>query len=303
MKKKTVIIISIMSWIFCLWSGNLWGAPQEISRERINQVMERYDYANWEAGDGKVTPGVKISETVLQKFGSKRMKRAWKKDIYSTGKVGGTPYSYSIIRKYWKSEDKNSFLDVTMVVSPTPEAAKKYLILRYAGSQVGPDLVRPAGRDIGIGLGSVCFVSRTKELGSLSSIDFIRNNVVIMIRAEGSFRMELEAMAREVDALLLRESHADNYSQLKRIPTITRFSCERITINLGETVPLHLEVNNTKQRELRYSWKISGGGVEKDRNGNFFYYGGEAGKHTVTVTVLNEVGLQHSRSIEIEVLR
>lgn len=303
MKKKTVIIINIISWIFCLWIGNLWGAPQEIPREKIKRIMERYDYANWKTGSGKVIPGVKISENVLQKFGSTMMKRAWKKDIYSTGKVDGTPHSYSIIRKYWKSEDKNSFLDVTMVVAPTPEAARKYLILRYAGSQVGPNLVRPAGRDIGIDLGSVCFVTRTKELGSLSSIDFIRNNVVIMIRAEGSFRMELEAVAREVDALLMQEPYADNYSQLKQIPSITRFSSERITIKLGETVPLHLEVNNPKQRELRYFWKISGGGIEKDRKGNFFYYGGEAGKHTVTVTVINDMGLQHSKSIEIEVLR
>jgi hypothetical protein len=302
MKKETAIIINIMFWIFCFGSGNLWGVSQEIPREKIEQVMEKYGYDNWEVGDGKVTPGVKISENVLQKFARTTMKSAWKKDIYNTGKVRGTPHSYSFIRKYWKSEDKNSFLDVTMVVSPTPEAAKKYLILRYAGSQMGPNLIRPAGRDIGIDLGSVCFVTRTKELGSLSSIDFIRNNVVIMIRAEGSFRTELETMARELDALLMQEPHADNYSQLKQIPTITRFSCERITIKLGDTIPLHLEVKNPKQRELRYIWKISGGGVE-DHKGNFFYYGGEAGKHTVTVTVLDDEGLQHSKSIEIEVMR
>jgi hypothetical protein len=301
MKKKIVIIINVMFWVFCLWSGNVMGMSREIPGEKIKQVMERYDYANWETGSGKVIPGVKISEKVLQKLNNIKMERAWKKDISSIGKVEGIPYS--IIRKYWKSEDKNSLLDVTMVVAPTSEAARKFLIMRYAASQIGPSLVKPAGRDFGIDIGKTCFVTRTGEMSNLSSIDFIRDNVVIMIKAEGSFRTELEAMARELDESLLQDPHADNYSQLKQIPTITRFSCERITINLGETVPLHLEVNNPRQRELRYFWKISGGGVEKDRNGNFFYYGGEAGKHTVTVTVLNDVGLQHSKSIEIEVLR
>jgi len=265
--------------------------------------MERYDYANWEAGSGKVIPGVKISENVLQKFDSTTMKRAWKKDIYSMGKVEGTPNSYSIIRKYWKSEDKNSLLDITMVVAPTPEAARKYLILRYAGSQLGANLVKPAGRNLGIDIGKTCFVTRSGEAGNLSSIDFIRDNVVIMIKAEGSFRTELEPMARELDDRLLQESPADNYSQLKETPTITRFSCERITIKPGESVPLHLKISNPKQRELRYFWHMSGGGVEEDRNGNFFYYGGEEGKHTITVTVLNDVGLHYSTSLEIEVTR
>jgi hypothetical protein len=310
MKKKTVIIISIMSWIFCLWSGNLLGtagtagtagAPQEISREKIKQVMERYDYINWDAGNGKVIPGVKISENILQKFNNIKMKRAWKKDISSMGKVEGIPYS--IIRKYWKSEDNNSLLDVTMVVAPTSEAARKFLIMRYAASQIGPSLVKPAGRDLGIDIGKTCFVTGTGEMGNLSSIDFIRDNVVIMMKAEGSFRSKLEPMARELDERLLQEPPADNFSQLKETPIITRFSCERITIKPGESVPLHLEVNNPKQRELRYSWNMSGGGVEKDGNGNFFYYGGEEGKHTITVTVLNDVGLHYSRTLEIEVTR
>jgi hypothetical protein len=48
---------------------------------------------------------------------------------------------------------------------------------------------------------------------------------------------------------------------------------------------------------------MSGGGVETDLTGNFVYYGGDEGKHTIRVTVLNDFGLHFSRSLEIEVVK
>ncbi|NIM82552.1 MAG: hypothetical protein GTO20_27525, partial [Candidatus Aminicenantes bacterium] len=60
-------------------------------------------------------------------------------------------------------------------------------------------------------------------------------------------------------------------------------------------------IKNPQNMELRHFWEISGGTVEEDSQGDFFYYGTKVGKHKITLTVVNELGLCDAKSIEIEV--
>lgn len=108
-------------------------------------------------------------------------------------------------------------------------------------------------------------------------------------------------MAKKLDELLLKKKPVKYYSNLKEIPKITRFSCKKKRIKWGESASLSLEVKNPENKKLRFRWRMSGGGIEKDCNGNYVYYGGETGKQTITVTVINDAGLHDSKSLEIEV--
>lgn len=296
---KSILCTLLGAMIVCavLFLGNAMGQSLEAFRERIERVKEKYDFDNWGPETGKVISGVAISEKIFPPLS--QMRKVWREDSYSVKNV--QEVTYTEIRKWWRLE--NDQFEVTMVVGPTFEAAKEYLILGYAYTQREPPLIKPPGREFGLNVGNVCFVTVEEEGEAFSSIDFIRHNVLFMMKAEGAVQKDLRAMAETLDALLLKKKPVGKYEQLPDLPTIKTFSLEKAKINLGEEVLLSLEVNNPQQRELRYFWTMTGGGVEKDLLENFVYYGGDEGKQHITVTVVNDIGLHDSKSADIEVVK
>lgn len=93
------------------------------------------------------------------------------------------------------------------------------------------------------------------------------------------------------------------YKHLADVLSIKMFSSEKAKIKFGESTVLTVKVNNPGKRELYYFWTMTGGGVEKDLLENFVYYGTEAGKQHITVTVINDIGLYDTESIDIEVVK
>lgn len=295
--KKLFSILYILLIPTILFVNNSLGQTEETIRRRIELVKEKYDFANWGPETGKVISGVAISEKVLPQLNS--MKKVWREDNYSV--EIDQEIRYAVIRKWWQMEDDQ--FDISMVVGPSFEAAKEYLISRYIETQREPPLVKPSGREFGLNLGNVCFVTVEEEDEAFSSIDFIRHNVLFMMRAEGNVRMSLRNMAETLDALLLKKTPVGSYDKLPDLPTIKTFFPEKAKINLGEETLLTLEIINPQQKELRYFWTMSGGGVDKDLLENFVYYGAEVGKQHIIVTVVNEIGLLDSKSVDIEVVK
>lgn len=296
MKRKVPTILLLLSAVLLL-TTEVATQPENYFAKRVEQLKKLYDFENWEPETGKVISGLVISRKVIPALGN--LRKVWKTDSYRIDRARkGT---YVSIRKWWRLEDEQ--FDVTMVVGPTFQAAKEYLISTYANTQREPPLVKTPGRKFGLKIGNVCFVTAEREGEAFSSIDFIRHNVLIMIRAEGNVRMKLKAMAETIDALLLKQKPAKKYEQLQDRPTIRAFSAEKNKIKFSENTSLKIEVRNPRDRELRYLWTITGGGVKKNLVGDFIYQGGEKGKHRVTVTVVNDIGLYDSRSVDVEVVQ
>ena len=189
-----------------------------------------------------------------------------------------------------------------MVVGRTLEAAKQYLILHYANTHRNPPLIKRPGKEFGLCIGTGCFVTPTAQKGSFSTIDFIRRNVIIMLEAKGQLTVNLKEIAKRLDQMLQHNETKKCFDELSAIPRITEFSCPGTRINLGDTIPLKLEVRKSGYSKLLHYWKMTGGGVERDRGGMFMYYGGELGKQTIMVTTMNELGLyDKSKPLEITV--
>jgi hypothetical protein len=296
-KTNSFILICAVLTFSTLFAESILGQPAEVFRERTKLVKEKYDFANWEKETGKVISGVAISEEVFPQLRS--LRKVWPKDNYSLEKVQET--TYTRIRQWWRSEQDE--FEVTMVVGPTLEATKQYLILRYAVTQREPPLIKPAGRRFGLNIGNICFVTTEKGGEEFTTIDFIRYNILFMMRAEGVLRKQLRLIAEGLDALMLKKKMFAKYEDLPDLPTVKTFSAEKTEIKLGEDVPLILKVNNPQQRDLRYFWMMTGGGVEKDLPERFVYHGGEKGKQHVTVTVVNDLGLYSSKSLDIKVVQ
>jgi hypothetical protein len=261
---------------------------------QLQLVKVKYKFGDWPQKTGEVISGVNVSTDILSKLcmlGNVRKEKKW--DRYSIEKIGKN--IHTVIRKRWESKD--SYFDVTMVVCPSFEAARKYLIYRYAASPY-----KPPGRIFmkDIDIGDICLGIRKEKY--FLSIDFIRHNVIFMMQAKGDFVKKLECIARKLDELLLDQKTVKKYSRLKQIPCIASFSCKKRKIKPGESVPLRLKIKNPQKRGLHYFWSMSGGGIEKDFKENFVYYGSEVGIQKITLTVINDIGLYDSRSLVIEVL-
>jgi hypothetical protein len=287
------VVLAITTILF----GKALGQHDQVVQERINLVKEKYDFANWEKETGKVISGVAVSKEIFPQLRS--IRKVWPNDNYSLEKIQEA--TYTRIRQWWRS--KRDEFEVTMFVGPTFEAAKQYLIKQYVETQRESPLIKPAGRRLGLTIGNICFVTTEKEGADFATIDFIRHNVLFMMRAEGVLRKQLRSIAERLDGLMLKKKTFAKYEDLSDLPTIKTFSPEKKEIKLGEDVPLILKVNNPKKKELRYFWTMTGGGVEKDLPERFVYHGGEKGKQHITVTVVNDLGLNNSKSLDIEVVQ
>lgn len=297
--KKNLCTLFCVSFIFSTFFYNtVFGQPERVFQEQLRLVKEKYNFANWGIDTGKVISGMPITAQILPQLSE--MDKVWRKDNYSVQNI--QKITYVKIRKLWRSE--NGEFEATMVLGSTFEAVKQYLIMRYAETQREPPLIKPAGRKFDLKIGNVSFVTAIDRRGeAFSSIDFIRHNVLIMVRAEGDVRKELKAMAETLDTFLLEKKPVAKYKQLPDLPTIKTFSLEKSKIKLRESVMLTVEVNNPGKRELHYFWTMTGGGVEKDLLENFVYYGTEAGIQHITVTVVNDIGLYGTESVDIEVVK
>jgi hypothetical protein len=274
------------------------GQTEDEIRKRTKIVKEQINFANWGSETGKIISGVAITEKILPLLGT--LRKVWKEDNYDIEK--SQDITYIKIRKWWHLE-KEQF-EVTMVVCPSFEDAKDYLIKYYIETQREPPLIKSYGREYGLKIGNISFVTTGDSLvESFSSIDFIRHNIIIMMRAEGNIQMELKNMAEALDILLLKKKPVEKFEQLPELPKIKSLSPEKSKINLGDNIALKLEIDNPEDRELHYFWTMTGGGVKKSYLENFEYQGGEEGKQEITVIVVNDIGLYDSKSITIEVVK
>jgi hypothetical protein len=279
---------------FCFTAGLFWGESKSlilIQKQLKEEIKARYKYEAWKHKIKGVIQGVAISRETLEEL--KFMLKVWKKDDYRILTMKGVPNPMVRIRKCW-AENKDQ-LEVTMVVGHTFDEMKTYLFSQLLGPQNALRMVRKSDYDSEIG--DFCFMIPGEEGGTFSIIDFIRNNVVIMMRASGCLQIKLKDMAKKLDCLLIENGTVPSYSCLKEIPHVT-LSQNQEPIKLGMSMFLMIP-----DKKLRYFWKLTGGGVEKDSEGNFVYYAGELGKQTITVTAVNEHGLQYSDTIEIDVKR
>ena len=296
--KKRLCILTAIGLILALHSsGYAIERSGELSPESLSRLKDLYDFKNWGSETGMVISGVEISEKILPQLTD--MKQVWQHHEYSVRRLQSI--SFAQIRQWWRSE--NSRLFITMIVGPSFEAAKEYLISEYAVTSMVPPPIRPRGRQHGLQIGHICFtMAGEKGNGGFSAVDFIRHNVIFLMRAEGDVQTDLRAMAELLDALLREKAIVENYAEHPDLPRITAFSPEKAEIRLGEKVLLNLEMYDSEQRKLHYEWKVTGGGVEKNLQDRFEYYGGEEGAQHITVTVVNELGLIESASTDIVVV-
>ena len=257
--------------------------------------FEKDSYSEFQKGTATLIPGINIDSKILEGVvpGIKKMKKAWDRDIYSIEKIEDN--TFSIIRKCWESGPDQLY--ITMVVGTGIDAVKEYFGLNNAELSSQPNSIEK------LNIGDVCSgFKENRDDRFFSGIDFIRNNVLIMMIAEGSIKEKLPAAAVEIDKHLLaiKRKKMLTESLTEEKINIIDFHSKKYRIDQGESVRLYLEL--VKPEEVYHLWELSGGGIEKDGD-NFVYYGGDSGTHKITLYVIDDTGAYDSDSLEIEVKR
>jgi hypothetical protein len=286
--------IYLLFLTFYFTAGLLWGESKSIiwtQKQLKEKIKARYKNKEWKPKIKGVIQGVAISRETLEEL--KFMLEVWEKDEYRILTMKDVPNPVVRIRKCWaKNKDQ---LEVTMVVGHTCDEMKTYFLSQLYGPQNTEQIEKKLVHDPKIG--DDCDKIPGKKKGTFSVIHFIRNNVVIRMRAWGCLQIKLRDMAKKVDCLLIENGTVPSYSCLKDIPYV-KLARNQKPLKLGMSMFLM-----NPDKKLRYFWKLTGGGVENDSEGNFVYYAGDAGPQTITVTAVNVFGLQHSDTIEIDVER
>jgi hypothetical protein len=122
--KSIIINISLAGCCFLFFSSLLIGQDKDPMAERIEILKDRLGFDSWKSAGSQVIAGVDIEASILPQLRS--LQKVWREDNYSRTRIGEN--TYTRVRKWWRAGEEE--YQISMVVAPSYEAAKEYLIAR-----------------------------------------------------------------------------------------------------------------------------------------------------------------------------
>jgi hypothetical protein len=216
-------------------------------------------------------------------------KMSWNGDNYTL-----VSYIYS-----WALSDSD-FVEVDFGVTESDEQALKYLTEKRESSSLPLYLHPPQDQptiagDISFGQGS----------------DFIRNNIVIEMHAEGIFISKTEKLAQQIDKIIVDGPSFISLSQIK--PIIKDFRITNNPVIERTKTMIILEVLDPNNKDIYYQWRYNtlvglGGNIIQE-NGIFFYEANstysdvETNEEELKVITINEFGFFSDSTITITTIK
>jgi hypothetical protein len=216
-------------------------------------------------------------------------KMGWNGDNYDLVKYGYT----------WLLSNTN-FVDVDMVITESAQQALRYLTEKQETSSIPLDLLQPEDQPTIAG-----------EISFGQGRDFIRNNIVIEIRAEGIFNTKTEKLAQQIDKIIIRGPSFFSLSEIKPIINDFRIT-ENPVIERTKTM-IVLEVEDPNKKDIYFQWRFNtivglGGNIAQE-NGKFLYEANstytnvETNEEELTVIAINEFGFFLDSTILITTIK
>lgn len=286
--------LSIIKHLFPIKMTMTKTSDNKIPIKAISTLVKEYNRKTI-GSNGRIIAGVAISDKILNEITD--FIEIVENENFCIKKIRGSLDEFVTISKVWNKNGQFNQLNTTMVVGPSFEAVLNYLIFHhYNGSGGLPE------SKIKKGIGNIYLPLESKRIKNFfSQVEFIRHNVLIIMKANGYLGANLEKMAKELDKRLSAQIPVNEYQSLGGLPIITVFRAENDEIELGEKTAIQLKTNGPKGLKKRYFWEMTGGAIEKESADYWIYYSGDLGIHKVTITVINEIGLYNSKSLTIKI--
>ncbi len=282
----------LFSLILCivLSSSSVWAAQPIAPGEQAVQedLAIRYDVANWDGKGGPIVAGI----TPGQIPGALDLDHVrW---LDADGK--------SVLLRQFTMTDHQ--VTVEVAVTRTCDGAHQVLFDHLARPRTMAPLDPPAlpyGSIRSDEIGDVCF-ALPGHRGGFHAIEFVRHNVVVLLRGEGTGMNHLKVLALAIDKAIVSQPLYRSWETSRAWPSITKFELPETTVKAGATLPVTLEITGSNNGNLMKAWEVSAGGVE-EKNGTTVYYAEGSGRQTLTLLVANQRGLAASATIEFDVTK
>lgn len=286
MERRNIFIILISLSLF--WGTIENAYCQYVSEDQsLVNFKQLSDFSNWPGKTLPVRNGINLSNYRIKSISE--AEEVKKKIPFS---VRESEYAGILIkyRSQYKISQGNS-ISVTMTFTNTCENAHEFIIRRYYNS-TKTFKSRIPKKDRSTVSGNISFDNGRK---------FIRNNIVVEIYAHGDMKNKVASLAKEIDNLLLERPTSPSTHSLK--PAINRFDAEKRQVEYGSLTKLNIDASDTHGGKLYYFWRLTGGGIDEDEVGNYYYYAGDAkgSKQKITLIVVNDKGYYSSDSVEVDV--
>lgn len=283
---KGICIILAFLFLFCEKVDSINNPQYSPEDESLEKFKTLSDFSNWPGKNGPVRDGLNLSKYIIPRL-SETVEVPYKMPFSLYETEGQLLIEY---RSRWRTTLDN-FIDVTIIFAETCEDAHEYLIRRCFNTQMTFEARIPKKDQPRIA-GDISFNNGRK---------FIRNNIVVELHAEGEMINKLTAVAKEIDDLLLRRPTAPSASPFK--PVIRRFEITNRLLEYRSRTKLIIDVYDPQGSESYYFWRLTGGGIDKDDFGNYYYYAeAKAGSiQEITLIAVNDRGFYASAKLEIRI--
>ena len=209
MKRLLCFIGILVGCQFCMIQKSF--AQADIFRANANRLKTEVNFAKW---PGKNEP-MRVAPVLLNLF---RFPTITDKSPlarkFTAGRSGISPNVELTLRHQYILSDRQrkNRLEINLFIAPSSEEAHEYTILRFAANSLPHEMrVEWATPTRELRLGHVCFANGNKNENRFASIRFIRNNILVEIRARGEkFQREARGLAETIDYLLLKEKTGED---------------------------------------------------------------------------------------------
>lgn len=281
MKKFNKTLILLLSLLFIISLSSCDSETEEINKGNIRGAVKL------------TTNDIPALEGATETRGGEKpwiWKAGWDNETFDIVK-----YLYS-----WTLSDVD-FVNIDLIVAETEEQALQYLTEKRENSSIPLNLLQPEDQPT---------IAGNISYGNGS--DFIRNNIVIEIHAEGAFNEKTDKIAQQIDALILNSPSFVSLSQVK--PVIKDFKITNNPVIERTQTLLILNIEDPNNKEIYYQWNFNtiiglGGNIIQDDKEDFYYDSNsvyddlESNEEELTVIAINEYGFCADSTIFIKTVK
>lgn len=283
------------------WTGLAETDPPTLSPQEGDQVKsakKALQFASWPGKHGPLKPGVKFVPANVPSLTGFAVSR----DTLEVLKVADEPI---LMRAVTLTQGSTTVRIELRVSQKSTDAAQEALLGSVRRIQAELDSwIR--GDQNGIALGDLNFVD-SLDLTHLGSVNFVRNNICVVLQGMNGPTAHLVEMATAIDALMVQEPDFTAATLASQIPVISQFSPQANPIGLLSSTPIKLEASDPQQRTLQYIFNGNFGQIRVDRTlsppGVTFVTTTQAGTAQIDLLVVNENLLYATARAEVTVTK
>ena len=248
----------------------------------------------FEPSPNQVRAGIKLANNDIPALaGTTELRSGEKPELWEVNWKDEKKYYIVKFVSSWQ-QTQNDFIDVDLIVTETHDLACHYLLETREHCSLPLFLLEPEDSPAVAG-----------DISYGNGRQFIRENIIIDIHAEGNFIEKISDIAKQIDVILLKSPTAVTADHMK--PIINWFEIIQNPVKKNSITRLNIDVKDPMNGKIFYEWRFTPGlenhgGIEIDDSGKISYYADlENSMEELTLFAINEYGFFSTATIYIQI--